>query len=475
MHDVRSSRPVRLGWALTVLACAQLIVALDYNIVYVALPEIGRGLGFNPQTLQWVVSAYALAFGGFLLLGGRAADRLGRRNMFMVALVLYGLSSLVASFATNAGLLVAMRAVQGLGGALLVPATLALINTTFNEGPERTRALAIWGAAGSGGLALGSLLGGVLTNWLGWESVFFVNVPLAALVLVGALAFLPPGGYDRGRRFDAPSAVIATIGVTCLVFALVQGPEIGWGATSVTVAMIAAVVLLTVFLVLQSRVADPLLPLRLFRNRSHATAVAITFIFMGTFGSQYYFFTIYLQDVLGFDALTTGLAFVPLAVLVTIGTKLGGNLVGRIEARGTMLTGLLVGAVGMVLFAALMSPSGNYVQLLPAIVFLSIGQGLTWTGMWVAAAAGVAPSEQGVAAASASTSQQIGSAVGLAVLVAIAAPGTRNAVGAFVQGLQTAVLVAAALTVLGALIALMIPSATSTRAAVPEPGHADAA
>jgi EmrB/QacA subfamily drug resistance transporter len=441
-------------------------VALDYNIVYVALPEIGRELSFTPQSLQWVVSAYALAFGGFLLLGGRAADLLGRRNMFVLALGLYGVGSLVGGLAADPGLLVAMRAVQGLGGALLVPATLSLINTMFAEGPERTRAIAVWGAAGSGGLALGSLLGGVLTDWFGWESVFFVNVPLAAILLVGALVFLSSGGAERGRSFDVPGAIIATIGVTSLVFALVQGPEVGWSSNRVLVALGAAVVLLTGFLVLQSRRSDPLLPLRLYRNRSHATAVVVTFIFMGTFGSQYYFFTVYLQDVLRFDALQTGLAFVPLAVLVTVGTKLGGQLVGRIGARGAMLTGQLLGAVGMVLFALLIAADGSYVPLLPAVVFLSIGQGVTWTGMWVAAAAGVAPSEQGVASASASTSQQIGSAVGLAVLLAVAALGTRSTVDAYVGGMRTAIVVAAVVTVIGALIALLIPAparqATST-------------
>ena len=468
MSDVASRRAPHGGWALAVLASAQLIVALDYNIVYVALPEIGRELGFSAQTLQWVVSAYALAFGGFLLLGGRAADLLGRRRMFILAVGLYGASSLVGGFATHPGLLVGARAVQGLGGALLVPATLSLINTTFAEGPERNRALAVWGGAGAGGLAIGSLLGGVLTQWFGWESVFFVNVPLALLVGLGAFAFLAAGAPERGRSFDVPGAVIATVGVTALVFALIQGPELGWTATAVVVAMVAAVVLLAIFLVLQSRTSDPLLPLRLFRNRNLATAVLITFIFMGTFGSQYYFFTVYLQDVLDFDALQTGLGFVPLAVLVTISTRGAEKVVGRSGARGTMLTGLLFGAVGMVLFAFLMAPDGGYARLLPAILFISLGQGLTWTGMWVTAGTGVAPAEQGVASATASTSQQIGSAVGLAVLVAIAAPGTRATADAFVDGLQSAVLVAAALTVVGALVALAVPAARSA-AAQPEP------
>ncbi|MEU0685704.1 MFS transporter [Streptomyces uncialis] len=450
------------------MAFAQLIAALDYNIVYVALPDIGRELGFSAQTLQWVVSAYALAFGGFLLLGGRAADLLGRRNMFVLALVLYGGGSLIGGLATSPGLLVAARAIQGLGGALLVPATLSLISTNFQEGPERTRALAIWGGAGAGGLALGSLLGGVLTNWFGWESVFYVNVPLAAIVIIGAYAFLPAGGRVTGRSFDIPGAVIATAGVSAVVFGLVQGPEIGWGSPYTIATLAGGAVLLAVFLAMQARTADPLLPLSLFRNRSHATAVAITFIFMGTFGSQYYFFTVYLQDVLKFDALETGLGFLPLAVLNVVGTKAGEKMVGRSGARGTMITGLLLGTVGMVLFALLMSSDGSYAPLLAAIVFLSIGQGITWTGMWVAASTGVAPEQQGVASATASTSQQIGSAVGLAVLVAIAAPASRSGTADFVGGLQTAVYVSAALTLIGVLIAFALPSPKASAPASPE-------
>ncbi len=458
MTRIHSAQSVRLRWSLVVLASAQLIVALDYNIVYVALPEIGRELSFGPQSLQWVVSAYALIFGGFLLLGGRAADLLGRRNMFVLALTLYGIGSLIGGLATSPGLLVSMRGVQGLGGALLVPATLSLINTTFAEGRERTRAIAVWGAAGSGGLAVGSLLGGVLTRWLGWESVFFVNVPLATLVICGGLVFLRPGRVDKGRGFDVPGAAVATIGITALVWALVQGPELGWASIQVVVALVMAPVLLTGFIVWQRHTRDPLLPLRLFRNRSHATAVVITFIFMGTFGTQYYFLTVYLQDVLSFDALQTGLAFVPLAVLVTAGTKIGEKLVGRASVRGAMIVGLLLGAAGMTLFAVQIAPEGTYVAILPALVLLSIGQGVTWTGMWVAAGLGVQPEEQGIASASASTAQQIGSGVGLAALLAIAALGTKEAADAFVDGMRAAILAAALAALGGALVAILIPA-----------------
>ncbi|HEX4815969.1 MAG TPA: MFS transporter, partial [Nonomuraea sp.] len=281
---------------LALLAFAQFISAIDYNIVYVALPEIGRQIGFSTQTLQWVVSAYAVAFGGFLLLGGRAADLLGRRRMFAVALALYGIASLAGGLATSPGLLIAARAVQGLGGALLLPATLSLINTTFAEGPARSRALAVWGGAGGVGLALGSLLGGVLTDALGWESVFFVNVPLAAVAVVGAFILFPaePRG-DRRRGFDLPGAFTATLGSTLLVFGLAQGPEAGWGSPVIVGAVLASVASLGLFVVIEARSAEPLMPLRLFTNRSLTAAMAVTFIFMGTFGTQYYILTVYLQ------------------------------------------------------------------------------------------------------------------------------------------------------------------------------------
>ncbi|WP_016909578.1 MFS transporter, partial [Streptomyces xiaopingdaonensis] len=299
----------RLGLTLALLAFAQLIISIDYNIVFVALPDIGRELGFSSQTLQWVVSAYAVAFGGFLLLGGRAGDLLGRRRMFLLGLLLYGVSSLVGGFATSPGLLVAARAVQGLGGAFLFPATLSLVNTTFEEGPQRFRALSVWAAAGASGMLLGSLLGGLLTEGFGWEAVFFVNVPLTALAGLAAFRLIRADGpRESGRRFDLPGAVSATAGVTLIVFALVQGPASGWGAPVVVGAAVAGVVLVAGFLVLENRSADPLMPLRLFRNRNLSTGSGVTFLFMATFGTLLYFLTVYFQDVHEYSALRTGMA-----------------------------------------------------------------------------------------------------------------------------------------------------------------------
>ncbi|MET9774363.1 MFS transporter [Streptomyces sp. NPDC006367] len=462
------------GLLLALLAFAQFISAIDYNIVYVALPEIGREVGFDAHSLQWVVSAYAVAFGGFLLLGGRTADLLGRRRMFVTALVLYGLASLAGGLATGPGVLVAARAVQGLGGALLLPATLSLINTSFEEGAERNRALAVWGGAGAVGLALGSLLGGVLTEYLGWESVFYVNVPLAlGAAAVAWKAVAPDAPRETGRGFDMTGALSATAGFTSLVFGVVQGPEAGWASAQVLAALLAGLVLIGLFLAVEARTAHPLMPLRLLRNRDLVAAMGVTFVFMGTFGAQYYFFTLYLQNVHHYSAMATGLAFVPSALTGMIGTKASEKLLGRVGTRTTLITGLLLGAAGMAVLALALSPTGGYPALLPGIVLLSLGQGLAWTAMFAAAGTGVDPAHQGIASAMASTTQQIGSAVGLAVLIAVASHGTHATDGpALVPGLRTAGFLAAALTLIGVAIALTLRRGDTSRPAAG--GDADA-
>ncbi|MER5435058.1 MFS transporter [Streptomyces sp. NPDC002588] len=460
------------GLLLALLAFAQFISAIDYNIVYVAVPEIGREVGFDAHSLQWVVSGYAVAFGGFLLLGGRAADLLGQRRMFATALTLYGLSSLAGGLATDPGLLVAARAVQGLGGALLLPATLSLIATTFTEGTARNRALAIWGAAGAVGLALGSLLGGILTNYLGWEAVFYVNVPLALGASAAAFAIIPKDARrERGRSFDLTGSLTATVGFTALVFAVVQGPEAGWTSTQTLAALLAGILFIGLFLLIEARTTHPLMPLRLFRNRSLVAAMGITFVFMGTFGAQYYFFTVYLQNVRGYGALATGLAFLPAALVGMAGSKLSEKLLGKAGTRTTIITGMLLGAVGMAVLALAMSPGGSYPALLPGVVLLSLGQGIAWTAMFVAAGTGVDAHHQGIASAMASTTQQIGSAVGLAILVAVANSGVHTTTGPdLVPGLRTAGFTAAALTLLGVGIALTLRRPAPTRS-TPTAGH----
>ncbi|WP_336210998.1 MFS transporter [Nonomuraea sp. LPB2021202275-12-8] len=459
----------RPGWTLALLALSQLITSLDFFIVYVALPDIGSDLGFSAQTLQWVASAYAVAYGGFLLLGGRAADLLGHRRMFVSALVLFAVSSLAGGLAEHQALLVAARAVQGLGGALLFPATLALVNTRFAEGPARNRALGVWSGAGASGLALGSLLGGLLTAAWGWEAVFYVNVPLAVVAVAGAYALIPPdGGRGPRRRFDLPGAVLATGGVSLLAFVLIQGPESGWGSPPILGGALLAAVLLVAFVSVERRGADPLMPLRMFGNRSLSSAIAVILVFGATFNALPYFLTVYFQNVLGYGAVATGLAFLVPSLLIAFGTQLGGRLAGRIGMRATLLIGTIGGAAGTGLLAFGVSAGGSYWEVLPGIVVMGVSQGLTWTGMWIAAAAGVPAGEQGVASGLASSALQVGSALGLAVLVVVA--GLAEASGAAVaSGLRTAVFVAAAGMVAGAAVALTF---AKKRAAEPESAEA---
>lgn len=395
---------------------------------------------------------------GFLLLGGRATDLLGRRRIFILAALLYALSSLVGGLSGSAGVLVAVRAVQGIGGALLFPATLSLINTLYDEGPSRNRALAVWGAAGAGGLCFGSLLGGVLVDAFGWPSVFIVNIPLAGgIALAGALLFPADGPLSRQRDFDLLGALTATSGITLLVFVLVHAPEAGWGSRSVLICAALSVVLLSLFALIEARTSDPLTPVRMFAHRGLVGAMALTALFSATFSSVPYFLTLYFQTVHGYSALGTGLAFLVPAVVVAAGTQAGEKAVSALGVRTTMLGGMAVGAVGALLLAVSLTDDGSYVRLLPGIVLLSLGQGAAWTGMWIAAAAGVAPGDQGIASGMASTTLQVGGAVGLAVLVAVANTGGHNLSGAeLLDAVRDAVYVIAAGICLGAVAILAL-------------------
>jgi EmrB/QacA subfamily drug resistance transporter len=479
----RDRRPATLA----LLAFAMLIVSLDQYIVVVALPEIGRSLDFSAQTLQAVISAYAVASAGFLLLGGRASDLLGRRRVFVSGLALYAIGSLVGGLAPSPELLLVGRAVQGLGGALVFPSTLALINTTFAEGWERNRAVAVWGGAGAAGLVIGVLLGGVLTQAFGWEAVFFVNVPLVAIALGLTFTLIPPDRKpETTRRFDLPGALSATLGITLVVFALVQGQNLGWGSAAVLASAAAGVLFLAAFAAIERRGLDPLLPPRLLTNRNLATAVVIAFLFWATFGSVLYFLTLYFQDVHGYDALETGLAFLlPTAVVVAC-SALAGRVATTCGLRTTLVGALAVGALGAAALGLGMSSDGSYAALVPGLVLISIGDGTVFTTMFIAAGTGVADGEQGIASGIASTSTSIGAAVGLALLVLVATSGTDGLSGealriATADGLSTAVLVISGAIVATALVALSLrpapighseaPCPRGIAAAVPRPGR----
>lgn len=453
----------RLGLSLALLALANLITSLDFTIVYVALPDIARDVGFTGHSLQWVISAYAVLFGGFLLLGGRLADLVGRRRMFATGMTLYGLGSLLGGLAPGPGLLIGARAIQGLGGAILAPATLSLVNTMFAPGRERTRALTVWATGGAAGLSLGSLLGGALTSAFGWEWVFFVNVPLAVIgLLLAPYLLTADGARDRRHGFDLPGALTGTAGVTLLVFAIAQGPETGWTSPPVLASAAPAVVLLAAFVWVEHRSASPLLPPRLFRNRSLSAAALVILVFGLSLQAIPYFLTLYFQAVLGYTALQTGVAFLGPTLSITAGNTISERLIGRAGTRTTLITGLLCGAAGSALLAAGMVANGSYWTVLAGIVVVGLGMGLIFPAMFNAAGSGVSPAEQGTASGMANTAMQVGAGAGLAVLVGVANAGLDGLTGealrvATADGLGVAAYVAAAGSLVGVLAALLLP------------------
>jgi len=476
---------------LALLALTQLIVALDYNIVYVALPDIRDALDFSPRSVQWVVSAYAVGLGGLLLFGGRAVDRLGPRRMFTTGLALYGVASLAGGLSPGAGALVAARAVQGVGGALLTPATLTLIYRGFAEGPARNRALGAWGMAGSAGLAAGSLLGGVLTNYLGWEWVFFVNVPLALGCALAGPRLLPadPDRTTRGRTsgglapagraadgsttggrpaggFDVPGAVLATAGAALLVFGLASGPEAGWVSVRGLGALAAGLVLLALLLVVEASTADPLIPLRLARGRNLATTMVVIAVFQGTLGGGFYILTTYLQPVLGYSSLRAGLTFLPLTLVCMVAAVwVTPALLGRWGIRTTLAVSTVGTGAGIAVMVAGTSADGGFWTLLPGSVVWGLFGGVAFVTLFASAGSGVAPHEQGVASGLASTAKEVGGALGLAVFVAIVT-GTPDQL----HGLHVAGWTAAAVTAAGGLFSLVLKPARPA----PDPEHSPA-
>jgi MFS family permease len=447
---------------LAVLSAAMLIVSLDQYIVVVALPDIGRDLGYSAQTLQSVISAYALASSGFLLLGGRAADLLGRRRILLTGLAFYAGAALVGGLATEPGILLAARAFQGLGGALVFPTTLALVNTTFAEGRERNRALGVWGGSGAAGLVIGVLVGGLLTRAFGWRAVFLAIVALAGAVLLLAFAVIVPDrDRDKHRKFDLPGALSATLGVTLVVFALVQGAGFGWTSPTILTGAATGLLLMGCFAVIERRSCDPLVPPRLLANRNLTAAVFIAFMFMATFGSVLYFLSIYFQDVLGYDALETGAGFLLPTAVVVAGSTVAGQMVTRFGLKHTLVTALAIGMLGAAALGLTISPDGSYVALIPGLVALSVGDGVVFTTMFIAAATGVPNREQGIAAGIASTGSGVGAAVGLAILVLVATSGLDGLIGdqlrtATAHGISTALFAVAAGIALTLLVALTL-------------------
>ena len=432
---------------------SSLITALDFTIVYVALPDIARDLGFSPHAAQWVVSAYAIAFGGLLLLAGRLSDVVGRRRVFLAGMVLFACGSALGGVAASQGALLAARVVQGVGAAALFPSTLALVNTTFAEGRARDRALGLWAAAGAGGLSLGAMLGGVLTETVGWRGVFFVNLPLTLLGIAGAAALLrsdPPRG--RAAGFDLPGALTGTAGATLLVFSAAQGSELGWRSATVVLALLAAIALIAAFVAIEAAARRPLLPLRLFRNAGLSASIAVIVVFGMTLNAIPYALTQYFQGVLGLGPLQAGLGFLLPTAAITAGNLLGERLIARSGVQAVLIGGVTLGAVGAALLAPAMTADGTYVAVAPGLVAFGLGLGVTYPAMFVAASTGVPERDTGVASGLASTALQLGTAAGLAVLVGVATADLGDHAGpaAVADGLQAGLYVVA----VGALVAV---------------------
>ncbi len=409
-------------WQALALVCvAFFMTVLDVSIVNVALPSIGRSLNFSQTGLQWVITAYAITFGGFLLLGGRAGDILGRKRMFLAGLVLFSAASLVCGLAGSTGVLVAARAVQGLGAAVVSPSTLSIITTTFEEGAERNKALGIWGAMGGSGAAAGVLFGGILTKYLGWEWIFFVNVPVGALVLALAPRIVRESRAPGERHgFDLVGAGSVTSGLALLVYAISKAPVDGWGDSLTIGLLIAAAALIAFFLVWESRSERPLMPLSIFRIRTLAGANIVGVLLGASVFANFFLLTLYVQNVLHFSALKTGITFLATAGTTVVVAALSQWLTTKIGPRIVMAAGLALNTGGLIWYTQI-PVHGSYVHdLLGGYLLVGFGLALAFIPVSIAALAGVGAREAGLASGLLNTSQQVGGAIGVAIASSVA-------------------------------------------------------
>ena len=401
---------------LAVVATAFFMTILDVSIVNVALPSISRALHFSRDNLQWVLTAYSIAFGGFLLLAGRAADLLGRRRVFMVGVALFTIASLVCGLAQSEGMLIVARAVQGLGGAIITPAALSIVMTSFEEGAERNKALGIWGALGGSGAAVGVLAGGVLTKYLGWEWIFFVNVPVGALVLVLTPRIVPESRREGAeRRYDALGAVLVSAGLALLVYTISRAPDVGWTTARTILLLVVSGALLVAFLVNERRVDDPLMPFQIFRVRTVAGANVVGAFLGAVIFANFFVLTLYVQGVLHYSALKTGVTFVATAGTAVLAAGAAQALTTRVGPKPVIAVGLALLTGGMIWYAQI-PVHGSYVSdLLPGYLMVGVGIAFAFVPVSIAALAGVVEREAGLASGLINTSQQIGGAVGVAV------------------------------------------------------------
>jgi EmrB/QacA subfamily drug resistance transporter len=470
--DLSSERGKNL--ALMLLAMAQFVVVIDASIVNVALPSIGSHLHFSRDDLSWVVNAYTLTFGGFLLLGGRLADLLGCRRMFMIGLAVFSLASLGGGLAQSEAWLIAARAIQGLGAAIVSPAALSIITTTFAEGAERNRALGIWGAVAGAGGAAGVLLGGILTSGLSWRWVLFVNVPIgiAAATLAPRL-LLESHAEDGTEGFDIPGAVTVTAGLALLVYAVVDAVNVGWGSTGTLLRLAGSAILLATFVVIERRQRHPLLPFSIFRLRTLRGADIVGLLIGMSLFSMFFFVSLYLQDVLHFSPIKAGISYLPLAVGIIISAGVGSQLVTRIGFKPVLIGGLLLIAGGLVWFSRVPAPGGSFgADVFGPSLLAAFGLGFSFVSVTIGAVTGTKPHEAGLASGLINTSQQVGGALGLAILATVAnsrtqsllSTGVHNSSVALTKGFDRAFLVGAGFAIVGAILATVLISSRDSRA-----------
>ncbi|HEX4115706.1 MAG TPA: MFS transporter [Solirubrobacteraceae bacterium] len=447
------------------MCLTQFMVILDVSIVNVALPSIQTGLHFGTTGLQWVVNAYTITFGGFLLLGGRAADLLGRRRVFLVGTALFSVSSLLCAFAGSRGLMIGARALQGLGGAVLSPASLSIITTSFAEGSERNRALGVWGAMAGLGGASGVLFGGILTQVFGWPAIFVINAPIGLAVIVVGRGVIPESRRDDLRRdFDLAGAILVTLGLVAVVCGIVRSESLGWGSIGVLGSIALGIALLGAFALVEGRLAAaPLLPLGVLRmRRLRAANLVIALLYAGVF-SMWFFLSLFLQGVLGYSALKAGLAFLPITLSVALAATFTPRLVARTGACRVIAAGMLSSAVGLALLSRV-SPSASYAAVvLPGGVIAGAGLGMTVVPLTIIAVQGVSPAQSGLASGLINTSRLVGGALGLAVLSTLADSHTASKLAsgasrltALASGYQLAFALSAAICLLGTFLSVFL-------------------
>jgi EmrB/QacA subfamily drug resistance transporter len=460
-------------WLALILLCsAQFVVVLDASIVNVALPTIGKALDFSQENLPWVVNAYVLTFGGFLLLGGRTADLVGRRKVFMAGLLLVAVASLAAGFSATEGQLIVARAAQGLGAAIISPAALSIVTTTFSDGSERNKALGVWGAvAGSGGAA-GVLLGGILTDGLGWEWVLWVNVPVSLIAFALSPQLLAESRMEGEKRvFDVAGAVTVTAALSILVYALVDANNAGWGSTQTIGLIVLSVLLMAAFVAIELRTPKPLVPFSIFRIRTLTGANVVGLLVGASLFSMFFFISLYMQQVLGYSAIHAGLSYLPLALVIMASAGIASQLVTKLGYKPVLAIGLLFIVVGLAWFSRVSVGGGFTTDILGPSLFAAAGLGFAFVTTTIAAVSGVDENEAGLASGLINTSQQIGGALGLAVLSAVAISATSDAtssgsgqLSALTEGFQAAFLGGAVIAALGFVLTLVLIRGSDSRA-----------